>query len=92
MKNWTLKLTAGARKNLRELDEGPKRDAAELLHELEEDPFSVPAIQLRSHAPGTMRARFHGTYRMVYQISKSEKRVIVLRIKPRGTVYRGMKH
>jgi mRNA-degrading endonuclease RelE of RelBE toxin-antitoxin system len=92
VKNWTVKLTAGAKKNLRELEEGPKRDAAELLHDLEEDPFSVPAIQLRSHAPGTMRARFHGTYRMVYQISKAEKRVIVSRIKHRNTAYRGMKH
>lgn len=92
MKRWKVFLTSGAKQDLRKLDEGPKRDAAELIHDLEEDPTSVPAIPLRAHAPGTMRARFHGTYRMVYQISKAEKRVIVSRIKHRATAYKGMKH
>ena len=92
MTNWTVRLSNSADRQLQNLPGGPKRDAAELLEDLKEDPFSVPAIQLRAHPPGTMRARFHGNYRMVYQISKAEKRVIVLRIGPRGTVYKRMKH
>jgi mRNA-degrading endonuclease RelE of RelBE toxin-antitoxin system len=92
VKRWTVDLRPAAKRDLKQLDEGPQRDAVELIQDLEEDPFSVTAIQLRSHPPGTMRARFHSYYRMVFQISKAEKRVIVLRIRPRDTVYRDMKH
>lgn len=80
-----------ARQAYRKLDEGPKRDAAELMQDLEENPDDVPAIQLRAN-PGVWRARFHRTYRMIYQISKAEKRIIVMRIKPRETAYKGMKY
>jgi mRNA-degrading endonuclease RelE of RelBE toxin-antitoxin system len=91
--SWKVDLKPVARRELRLLEEGPKRDASELLQDLGEDPFSVPAIALRSHPPDTMRARFHhDRYRMIYQISKPERRVVVSRIRPRPTAYRGMRH
>jgi mRNA-degrading endonuclease RelE of RelBE toxin-antitoxin system len=90
---WTVELSKSAQREYRRLEEGPKRDAAELLEDLAEDPFSIPAISMRSHPPGTMRARFHhDRYRMVYQISKPERRVIVSRMRPRPIAYRGLKH
>ena len=55
MKRWTVELRPAAQRDLKKLDEGPQREAVELFQDLEEDPFSVPAIQLRAHPPGTMR-------------------------------------
>lgn len=91
--NWSLKLKPSADREFRSLDEGPKRDVAELMQDLREDPFSIPdTIQLRSHPPGTMRTRFHHGYRMVYFISKPERMVYILRIRPRPIAYKGMRH
>lgn len=90
---WRVKLKPSADREFRRLEEGPKRDALELLQDLKEDPFSVPdTIQLRRHPAGTMRTRFHHGYRMVYFISKPEQMVHVLRIRPRPIAYKGMKH
>ena len=89
---WEVEVRPRARRELRLLPEGPKREATEILEDLQDDPLSVPAIQLKSHPPGTMRARFHDGYRMVYQISKPERRVIVSRIRPRSIAYKGMKN
>lgn len=92
MNGWKVELTNSAKKELRRLDEGPKRDAAELIADLIEDPLAVPATELR-HYPGLWRARFHhGLYRMIYRISKPEKRVVIRRIRPRATAYEGMMH
>jgi mRNA-degrading endonuclease RelE of RelBE toxin-antitoxin system len=43
--------------------------------------------------PDTWKARFHhDDYRIIYKIARSEKRIIVKRIRPRATAYEGMKH
>ncbi len=92
MTRWTVKISPVASKAYKNLEEGPKRDAAELLSDLEEDPTQVRAIELRAN-PGTWRVRFHhDRYRMIYQISKARKCIFVIRIRPRPTAYLGMKN
>lgn len=91
MKSWTLRIQPRAKRELNRLDTGPRTAATELLQDLEEDPAQVPALEMRG-MPGTWRARFHhDAYRMIYQISKAEKRVIVTAIRPRSTAYDGLK-
>jgi mRNA-degrading endonuclease RelE of RelBE toxin-antitoxin system len=51
----------------------------------------VPAVELRGK-PEFRRARFHTSYRMIYQISRAQKRVIVARIQHGSTAYDGMKN
>lgn len=92
MTRWMLEVRPAARRAFRRLDDGPKRDAAELLQDLAEDPTQVAASEMR-HYQNTWKARFyHGQYRIVYQLAKSKKRVIVIRIGPRSTAYDGMKN
>ncbi|HEX4309162.1 MAG TPA: type II toxin-antitoxin system RelE/ParE family toxin [Acidobacteriaceae bacterium] len=90
MNGWTLQISSYARKQYRLLGAGPKAAAKQLLEDLAEEPASVPAIELRGK-PGVWRARFHTDYRMVFEISKAEKRIRVTRIEHRATVYEGMK-
>ena len=90
MNSWSLELRPSARKDLRQLEDGPRQAAIDLLEDLAEDPTLVPAIELRA-SPQIWRARFHGDYRMIYQIAKAAKRIIVKRIRPRPTAYKGMK-
>jgi mRNA-degrading endonuclease RelE of RelBE toxin-antitoxin system len=89
---WTVELRPSAKKEFRQLDEGPKQAASELILDLEEDgPAHVPAIQLRNQ-PAVWRARFHhDRYRMIYQVAKAQRRIIVKRIRLRPVAYEGMK-
>jgi mRNA-degrading endonuclease RelE of RelBE toxin-antitoxin system len=90
--SWSLELRPSARRDLGQLEDGPRQAAIELLQDLSEDPMLVPAVELRAN-PQIWRARFHqDRYRMIYQIAKTAKRVIVKRIRPRPTAYKGMKH
>lgn len=76
-----------ARREFRLLDEGPKRDAAELPEDLREGLDAVPSIELRAN-PNVHRARFHhGMHRMVYLVAEGQKKIIVKRIRPRAIAY-----
>jgi mRNA-degrading endonuclease RelE of RelBE toxin-antitoxin system len=87
---WTVALTRAARRDLHLLQGGPQQAATEILEDLAEDPELVPAIELRRN-PNVWRIRFHNNYRMIYQLSRAEKRIIVVRIKSRDKAYEGMK-
>jgi len=88
---WTIELRKSAQRELRQLEDGPKRAAEELLQDLAEGPTLVTAIEMRGN-PGVWRARFHHErYRMIYQISRGRKHILVTRIRPRPTAYEGMK-
>lgn len=90
MSGWTVELLESARRDLRLLGDGPQQDAIALLDELAEDPMLVQPIEMSGKA-NVWRVCFHGDYRLIYQIAKAQKRVIVLRIRPRSTAYEGMK-
>ena len=89
---WKVILRSQAKKEYRLLEEGPKRDAAELMQDLEEDPLNIPgAIPMKGYKNAD-RARFHHKrYRMVYEVFKPSKTVIVFRMQPRPTVYDGLR-
>jgi mRNA-degrading endonuclease RelE of RelBE toxin-antitoxin system len=51
----------------------------------------VPAIELR-HYPDTWRARIHHErFRILYQVSRTKRRIVVTRIRPRLVAYQGLK-
>jgi mRNA-degrading endonuclease RelE of RelBE toxin-antitoxin system len=86
---WKVELDSAARKDLRELAEGPQQAAIDLLEDLAEDPAGAGAVEMRGK-PNTWRVRFHGNYRLIYRESRTQNRIIVLRIRPRETAYEGM--
>lgn len=91
MSGWTVELSKSAQREFRHLDEGPKRDAAELPEDLREQGPLVPALELTAN-PDNWRVRFHhDRYRIIYQISRSRKHILVTRIRPRPTAYEGIK-
>ena len=51
MTRWKVVLRPAAKKQYRVLEEGPKRDAAELIEDLAEDPTRIPgAIPMKGYA------------------------------------------
>ncbi len=93
MSDWRVELRPAARKDQRQLEDGPRRSAAFILEELaEEGPELSGAIPMRGYND-TWRVRFHNErFRMVYRVIRSRKVIAVLRIRPRSTAYEGLKH
>lgn len=88
---WTVRLTKSALREFRKLPEDAKLDVLDLLEDLKAGPDEVSAIELQ-HYPRTRRARFHhDSHRIIYEVSKSKKLILVIRIRPRPTAYEGMK-
>jgi len=67
--DWTVELRPAARKELRQLEDGPRRSAAFVIEELaEEGPELTGAIPMRGYTD-TWRVRFHNErFRMVYRV------------------------
>jgi mRNA-degrading endonuclease RelE of RelBE toxin-antitoxin system len=90
--SWSVELRPAARKEYRQLEDGPRRSAAFMLAELaEEGPFLTGAIPMRGY-DDTWRVRFHNErFRLIYRVYESRQRISVLRIRPRASAYRGMR-
>jgi mRNA-degrading endonuclease RelE of RelBE toxin-antitoxin system len=89
---WRVILRPLAKRQYRVLEDGPKRDAAELMQDLQEDPLNIPGAVLVTGYKNAERARFHHKrYRMVYEVFKASKTVIVFRMQPRPVVYDGLR-
>ena len=86
--SWTIDVH---RKALKELSALPKPIATrcwQAIRELAEDPFPQGTRALEGMESG-YRIRV-GDYRIVYQIHQSEVRVLVIRVRHRKDVYRGL--
>jgi len=58
---------------------------------LTEDPFQLAAIPLWGY-DSMNRIRFYrDRFRLIYWVSKKQRKVIVTRVRPRGTAYIGMR-
>ena len=61
------------------------------MEDLGDDPSLIAAEKMSGYQ-NRWKARFHrGQYRIVFELAKSQRRVIVITIGPRETAYRGMK-
>ena len=87
---WTVRIQKSAERELDELPEPVWQEAIATIAEFEEDPFPVGSIPLRGHA-NLYRVRFSNqAYRIVYLVSKSQHKVLIVRVRHRGTVYDGL--
>ena len=82
---WTVKLFGEAERDLAVLDRNVQEAALDTLQELAEDPFLEGSMPLRGHRD-YYRVRFHrDRYRLIYRVSKSQRKVVVTRISRRDS-------
>ena len=86
---WDVRLTASAGREHRKLNDALLEGATIRFEELADDPFPIDSIELDGH-PGLRRVVLESTWRIVYRVSRSSKRVLIIRIRPRETVYKGL--
>jgi mRNA interferase RelE/StbE len=87
---WSIDFKLSARKEFHQLDDRAKAEAKKAIADLAEDPFPEGSIELRGH-PGLYRIRFfRDGYRIVYSVSEKQQKVVVQRVRPRGSAYHGL--
>jgi len=88
--NWSLEFTPSARREFRNLPDRVKDQAAQALADLIESPIPFDAIPLRGYSD-SYRIRFYrNQYRLLYRVSEQQRKVIVWRVRPRGSAYAGL--
>jgi mRNA interferase RelE/StbE len=85
---WRVKLTNQARRQLQHLPDRLQEEVREILEEMLEDPFPPGSIQLRGWNDHH-RIRANG-YRVIYQVNRSRRTVLVSRILHRPVAYEGL--
>jgi mRNA-degrading endonuclease RelE of RelBE toxin-antitoxin system len=89
--NWSVEFTASARREFKLLGARERNAAVRAIFELAENPFLAGSIALRGYS-NLYRIRFwQGRFRMVYHVSEKQRKVVVTRVRPRGTAYIGMR-
>ncbi len=89
---WHVELKSGAEKDLHVLPNPERKDAVDLLDDLEQDPF-LPAAEKLRHYNNRYKIRFGRgeRYRMLYDVYPATRKVIVGVIEERGPeTYSGM--
>ena len=88
--SWSVEFTPSARREFRHLPDRVKDEAAQALADLSEDPSPLDAVPLRGYAD-SYRIRFYrDQYRILYRVSERRHRLIIWRVRPRGTAYQGL--
>jgi mRNA-degrading endonuclease RelE of RelBE toxin-antitoxin system len=90
--SWSVEFTRAARREFKLLAPPEKESASELILELAENPFPFDAVPLRGYQ-GLYRIRFHqGRFRLIYYVSQKQRKMVVTRLRPRGTAYIGFRN
>jgi len=75
---------------LDQLTDSIREQAMQSIADLAEDPFPAGSIPLRGYRH-LYRIRFYrDQYRVIYRVSEIQRRVLVLRVRPRGNAYKGL--
>jgi mRNA-degrading endonuclease RelE of RelBE toxin-antitoxin system len=78
---WKSRLLSGAEKDYDALRDSVRATAMAFMRGLAEDPFPMGALPLGKHR-GYYRAPFHrDQYRMIYKVSRSERALVITRIR-----------
>lgn len=89
---WLLVTNLQSEFDLDRLPDSVRQEAVKAILELKHDPFPPGHVKLTGYI-NHYRVRFYrNAYRLVYQVSLKNKRIVILRVAHRNDVYRGMVH
>jgi mRNA-degrading endonuclease RelE of RelBE toxin-antitoxin system len=88
---WRVSILPSAGNELEQLPEPVRQEAIKVIADLRrDDPFPYGSIPLRGHT-SLYRVKFHrDRYRIIYHVSEKQHRVIITRVRPRRTAYKGL--
>lgn len=86
---WSLATKFKSGFELSRLSESVKREGYQAIQDLRENPFPAGYIKLDGYN-NLYRIRFAKVYRIVYIVSRTHRKVVILRAAHRSIVYTGM--
>jgi mRNA-degrading endonuclease RelE of RelBE toxin-antitoxin system len=89
--SWTIRTSERASDEISELPRAAQKEVFALIELLIEEPIPDGAVRMRRYN-NVYRLRL-GTanYRLVYRVDRRRRLIEIFRIRPRGTVYRGLR-
>lgn len=87
---WNVQTRASAKRDIAQLPAFVRDEVAEMLLDLRDDPFAMGPEPLQGLPYGFKIPVGDHRYRIVLRIYESKRVVEILRIRPRGEVYRGL--
>ena len=87
---WEVRIPTSVTRELDRLPASVRTEAIEALSELEEDAMPDGCVLLRGYKQRYRIKFYRDRYRIVYDVSERQRRVIVLRVRSRSQVYRGL--
>lgn len=89
---WSLVTKYESEYDLNSLPESVRQEAVRAILELKHDPFPDGFVKLTGYYDWYRIRFYRNKYRVVYQVSTKNRRIIVHRVGHRENVYRGMVH
>lgn len=88
---WRVSIRPSADREIDELDDSVRRDAIAVITDLKDDPFPFGSVLLRGYRD-LYRVRFYREqFRIVYSVSVRSRKVVIERVRRRGTAYVGLR-
>ncbi|MEK7406362.1 MAG: type II toxin-antitoxin system RelE/ParE family toxin [Acidobacteriota bacterium] len=88
--SWEIRIPRSVQRELDELPDTVWREGMEAGAELRDDPFPVGSKILEGYTQRYRMRFYRGQYRIVYDVSHKQRRVILVRVRHRRDVYRGL--
>ena len=88
---YRVTLKPSALKELDHLPDEPREETVARIAELRENPRPPDALLLDLYTQHYRLCVFRSLYRLIYMVSDKQRRVVVLRIRLRRDVYKGMR-
>ena len=84
-------VTPEAEREIDKLPDAARKDAIERIAELRDIPIPEDALLLDFHDQIYRIYVYKSRYRLIYRVAGKKQRVVVLRVRPRKTAYKGMR-
>lgn len=85
---YSVKFVKNARKYFNKLDKPTKKRIQKVIDQLMENPYTVPNVKPLSGFAGDIYRIRIGPYRVIYKIEDEQLLVLILKIGPRGDIYK----
>ena len=85
---YRLEISKSAQKDLAKLDKPVLAAIRERLERLAETADEITHLPLKGPFQGLYKLRVYGKYRVIYDLQREERRIVVVRVGNRSDVYR----
>ncbi len=85
--SFEIRVSNEAKRNLRRMRGRVRTRAVEFIDTLKSNPTPDGSEKMGGY-PNRWKCQFHGGYRILWEVNRNELRILIVKIGPRGDVYK----